>query len=159
MGRQIGFVGLIDQPPHIVVQDSQFKTKDEHISEIAKALGLVISDDHDSFEISKILLHFYVNRQIVPPTTPITWVGRFLNEMSLGRRRLECHSVNKGNFDAVFFAGDAVKPTPEIIESRLEWKEYCRNVTYVPIHATHNRMLDPEPSKVIAAAIDAILNN
>jgi non-ribosomal peptide synthase protein (TIGR01720 family) len=159
MGRRIGFVGLIDQPPHIAVQDSQFKTKDEHISEIAKELELVISDNHDSSEISKIFLDFFVNRQIVQPTTPITWVGRFLNEMSLGRRRLESHRVNKGNFDAVFFAGDAVTPTLEIIEERLKWKNYCKSVTYIPIQATHMRMLDPEPSKVIAAAIDALLDD
>jgi hypothetical protein len=32
-------------------------------------------------------------------------------------------------------------------------------VTYIPIQATHSRMLEQEPSKVIAAAIDALLDD
>jgi hypothetical protein len=82
-----------------------------------------------------------------------------LNEMILSGQRLASYSPRKGSFDAVYFSAEAEDATPEIIEARLAWKDYCKSVTYIPIQATHMRMLEEEPSKVIAAAIDALLDD
>ena len=158
-GQNVGFVGLIDGLPFMDTTNEPVKSKEELLREMAKAYDPEIDDCISSTELFDLALKLSIEQHIVPPGTPIEWLDRMLTEMILSSQRLAAHTPRKGNFDAVYFSAEAGKVAHEIIQDRLAWKDYCRSVTYIPIQARHNRMLDPEPSKVIAAAIDALLDD
>jgi len=157
-GRKIGFVGLIDGSPFMDAAEPA-NSKEEMLREMVKHYGLEIDDSVFSSDLYDLALKISVEQHIVPPGTPIEWLDRVLNEMILSGQRLASYSPCKGSFDAVYFSAEAEDATPKIIEGRLAWKDYCKSVTYIPIQATHMRMLEQAPSKVMAAAIDALLDD
>jgi thioesterase domain-containing protein len=156
-GKKIGFVGLIDGSPFMDVANEPAKSKEEMLREMAKEYDPEIDYSVSVASLYDLALKVSIEQHIVPPGTPVEWLDRMLHEMILSSQRLAAHTPRKGNFDAVYFSAEAEDATPEIIKGRLAWEDYCKSVTYIPIQATHSRMLEEEPSKVIAAAIDALL--
>ncbi|GDX39459.1 hypothetical protein LBMAG20_16740 [Methylocystaceae bacterium] len=135
------------------------KPKEEMLREMVKNYYPEIDECIDTVALNDLALKISIEQHIVPSETPIEWVDRMLNEMILSSQRLATYVPRKGNFNAVYFSAEAEDSTPEIIEGRLAWQNYCRSVTYIPIKSTHMRMLELEPSKVITAAIDAVLDD
>ncbi|NBT97535.1 MAG: hypothetical protein EBT43_06950, partial [Methylocystaceae bacterium] len=158
-GQKVGFVGLIDGLPFMGGDNGPAKPKEEMLREMAKEYDPEIDDSVSITDLYNLALKISIEQHIVPQGTPVEWIDRMLNEMILSSRRLATHTPRKGNFNAVYFSAEVGDITPEIIEGRLAWQNYCRSVTYIPIQTTHMRMLDPEPSKVIAAAIDAHIDD
>jgi len=158
-GQKVGFVGLIDGLPIMSGDNGPAKSKEEMLREMAQDYGLEIDHSVSTADLYNLALKISIEQHIVPQGTPVDWIDRMLNEMILSSQRLAAHTPRKGNFNSVYFSSEAEDPTPEIIEGRLAWQNYCRSVTYIPIQTTHMRMLDLEPSKVIAAAIDALLDD
>ena len=158
-GQKVGFVGLIDGLPFMGGDNWPAKPKEEMLREVAKEYDPEIDDSVSITDLYNLALKISIEQHIVPQGTPVDWIDRMLNEMILSSQRLATHTPRKGNFNAVYFSAEVGDITPKIIEGRLAWQNYCRSVTYIPIQATHMRMLDPEPSKVIAAAIDALLDD
>ena len=129
------------------------------LREIVKNYDPEIDECINSEALYDLALKIAIEQHVVPQGTPVDWIDRMLNEMILSSQRLAAHTPRKGNFDAVYFSAEGEDTTSEIIEGRLAWQNYCRSVTYIPIQAAHMRMLDPEPSKVIAATIDLLLDD
>ena len=157
-GKKIGFVGLIDG---LLFMDAAepAKSKEEMLRERAKEYDPEIDYSVSVADLYDLALKVYVDQHIVPQGTPIEWLDRMLNEMILSVQRLAGYTPRKGSFDAVYFSAENEEAKPEIIKGRLAWEDYCKSVTYIPVQATHMRMLDLEPSQVIAATIDALLDD
>jgi len=158
-GQKVGFVGLIDGTPLVHAGNEFINTKEDILRELVSNYGLKNENYTTKETLYKIAIELLVKQEIIPRDTPVEWIDRILNEMILSGQRLANYIPRKGNFNAVYFSAEAGNITPEIIAGRLAWKSYCRSVSYVPVQATHLTMLDPEPSKVIAATINSLLCN
>jgi thioesterase domain-containing protein/acyl carrier protein len=158
-GYVVGLLGLIDGLPRVRRNHETARSNEELLREMLKDHGFDIDDNASTNDLYNLFLKISIDKDFVSPETPVDWIDRMLNEMILSSQRLSAFTPCKGSFKAVYFSAELGDITPEIIEGRLAWKNYCTNVTYIPIHATHTRMLDPEPSRKIAAAIDALLDD
>jgi thioesterase domain-containing protein len=158
-GSAIGFVGFIDGIPFIDRSSKSPESLEEMLREMLRNYGLEIDDSVSYYRLRDLALNIFIEQNIVPSETPVTWIDRMLNEMNLSSQRLFNHIPKKGNFDAVYFSAEQGKISSQGIANGLVWEKYCRSVKFIPIQATHMNILDFEPSKAIAASIDKILDD
>jgi thioesterase domain-containing protein len=83
-------------------------------------------------------------------------MDRLLERTVLDNKMIKKLKPRRGGFDITYFIADAEEVTSEINARRFGWRHYCRSIKYVSVQTRHILMLFPEPSKVIAAAIDDI---
>ncbi|MBM3575897.1 MAG: AMP-binding protein, partial [Alphaproteobacteria bacterium] len=156
-GRTIGILGLIDSAPKIDQSDISQPTKDDILSDIARNYGMDISGEVTQSDMQKFALEVLIEEKLIPPGTPIVWVDRMLNEMIQSSQRISSLTQSYGNFEAVYFSANKEEQTEMLIKIRMAWKQYCSKVIYFPVDSMHLRMLELEPSKVIAAKIDELV--
>jgi thioesterase domain-containing protein/acyl carrier protein len=159
IGREIGILGLIDSAPKIDQVDISQPTKDEILADIARNYGMDTSGQVSQTEMQQFALDVLIEKKLVPPETPIIWVDRMLNEMIQSSQRIFKLNQSHGNFEAVYFSANKEVQTEKLKEMRMAWKQYCSKVTYIPVESMHLRMLELEPSKVIAAKIDELIES
>jgi thioesterase domain-containing protein len=157
LGREIGIVALVDSVPVTESIVQPIETREGLLLEIAKEYGWVQSENIETSELSEVVLNFLAHQNQIPSGTPVDWIDRMVQETLLSASRLSEHRTRKGDFDAIYFSAEGERADAELITKRLAWHHYCREVKYFPIDSTHNRMLDPNPSKKIADVVDRIL--
>jgi thioesterase domain-containing protein len=82
-----------------------------------------------------------------------------LNEMIQSSQRISKLNQSHGSFEAIYFSANKEEQTEKLKEMRMAWKEYCSTIIYIPVDSMHLRMLELEPSKVIAAKIDELIES
>jgi len=155
MGRQIGTVALMDSTPSSATSGQVVQSREELLRSMAKEYGWKAKKGVGTEALSELVLKYLIEQRQVPAGTPVQWVDRMITELVLSGERLSTHTVAKGNFNTIYFLAAAEQSDHELDEKRLSWTKYCRNVKYVPVQTLHNRMLEADPSKVIAKALDA----
>jgi thioesterase domain-containing protein len=158
-GRKIGILGLVDSAPKIDQVDIGQPTKDEILADIARNYGMDTSGHATQTEMQKFALEVLIKDKLVPPGTPIIWVDRMLNEMIQSSQRISKLNQSHGSFEAIYFSANKEEQTEKLKEMRMAWKEYCSTIIYIPVDSMHLRMLELEPSKVIAAKIDELIES
>ena len=157
-GRKIGLLGLIDSfvPTKL---DNAF----DHYTEESMFEEIIANSDNENIlnvHISADVQHkqdrietikeIFVSHNMIPRDTPSLWVERMLREMVYSKKRMVGHTMMTGEFDAVYFVANQNKSF-ELEKNRLSWKNYCRNIIFEDIEATHNSMMQSRNVKMMAS--------
>ena len=156
-GRTIGLVGLLDgsipSPSYVEQKQSRLDILKELVREFTDSTDKITDYNY----LLELVVCLFVEVGYVPEGTPIEFANRMVEEIiSFGQRMHGC-VLNKGAFDAVYFAADAEEPSQETVDMRQQWRSYCRSVTYVSIKATHVKLLELGPSQAMAVYIQRYL--
>ncbi len=156
-GRTIGLVGLLDGmipgSSDEEQKQSRLEILQEQVVEYIEGADNITNYD----QLLELAVDLMVQKGYAPEGTPAEFANRTMEEMLLSSERMRGYVLDKGTFDAVYFAADAEEPSQETVYARQQWRNYCRSVTYVSIKATHVKLLELEPSHTITAYIQRYL--
>ena len=156
-GRTVGLVGLLDG---MIPGSSDEEQKQSRLEILQELVAEYIEGANDITNYDQLLglaVSLMIQKGFAPEGTPAEFANRMVEEMVLSGTRMRGYFLGEGRFDSVYFAADAEPPSQETTDMRQQWLNYCRSVTYVSIEATHNKLLESEPSQTIAAYIQRYL--
>ena len=152
-GKTIVLLGILDG-----AVSGSFSTKKDQ-TRLETLQDLLINDIDNVKNITdydwllKRAVNLMVLNNFAPEGTPAEFANRIVEEMILSGSRMNSLVLGKGSFDAVYFAADADPASQIMLKAREQWQKHCRSVTYVSVEATHQKLLDLEPSQSIASYI------
>ena len=155
-GRIIRFVGLLDSPFSTTEFIEEEKSKRDLLLMSAMVAGLHLEEIADYSEMARIFWKHLLQQKIPLHVKTLDLMDRLLERTVLDNKMIKKLKPRRGGFDITYFIADAEEVTSEINARRFGWRHYCRSINYVSVQTRHILMLFPEPSKVIAAAIDDI---
>ena len=157
-GRIIRFVGLLDSPFSTTAFIEEEKSKRDLLLMTAMVAGLQLEEIADYSEMARIFWKHLLQQKIPLHVKTLDLMDRLLERTVLDNKMIKKLKPRRGGFDITYFIADAEEVTSEINARRFGWRHYCRSIKYVSVQTRHIIMLFPEPSKVIAAAIDDIFD-
>jgi thioesterase domain-containing protein len=155
-GRSIRFVGLLDSPFVTSKFIEEEISKRDLLLITARVAGLQLEGIADYSEMARIFWKHLLQQKIPLHVKTLDLMDRLLERAVLDTKMIKQLKPRRGGFDITYFIADAEEVTSEINARRIGWRHYCRSINYISVQTRHILMLLPEPSKVIAAAIDDI---
>ena len=160
----MGIVAMLDSTLFDTNLNGQTESKAELLATIAAELGWVPSESRSLTELSELILTSLIASHQVPSDTPLEWVDRMTNEVFCSGQRLKSHCASRVNLNLIFFFAeledsDEDDRYQELQSKRLEWKNLCQRVEYIPIRSKHYRMLESATAKVIAGKLNDLMKN
>ena len=157
-GQEVALVALLDtdisqsQPEDPPEVDALLR---DIASEIDGKDAKTRSDDHQ--RRIEILRDRLVEQQLIPPSTPMVWVERVLEQMSNTVHQLREHSIQPCRARILHFR--AMLEADAANFDRFNWEPFTTSgVTMVPIQARHATMVEPEASGPIAEILGQFMS-